>query len=148
MRRAHRIVTIASLLIAVLASRVVAQDGAVEVRFSGPAARAPNVAMVSLLRDSGVVQQGETALPASRRFDGVAPGVYDVRVEGAGLVTEVKRGVHVTAHQTLNLQVVPRLGTGAHVVIYAEAVLSREEIETRLRRLEVAVDSLRHARPR
>lgn len=146
MPRFPRLLPVVGVLAMVISRPSLAQNGWVEVRFTGSAAETQRHAvMVSLLQDSGVVRQGETVVPTDRRFVDVAAGVYDVRVEGAGVVTQVKRGVHLVAGQTLDLQFVLRPGTGADVTRYAAAVLSREEIEARLRRLEAAVDSLRHA---
>ena len=48
----------------------------------------PHAVMVSLIQNNGVIEQGETVVPNDHRFDGVAAGVYDVRVEGSGVVTQ------------------------------------------------------------
>jgi hypothetical protein len=117
--------------------------GTVEVRFSGSlAGTRTHSVMVSVVQNNGVVQQGETVIPDDKRFTGITAGTYDVRAEGAGLVTQVKRGVHVTAGQTLDLEFVMKAGTGAEVTEFAAAVLSREEIETRLRKLEAETADL------
>jgi len=100
--------------------------------------------MVSLIQNDGVVTQSEVVIPSGHRFD-VAPGVYDVRAEGDGVVTQVKKGVHVMAGTTLNLEFIMRPGSGAEVTRYAAAVLSREEIEARLRKLEGQVADLQKA---
>ncbi len=70
-------------------------------------------------------------------------GQYDVRVEGEGLVTEVKRGVPVFAGRDERVQVVVRPGEGLHVVEYAVACLSREEVAKRLAQLEAETSRLR-----
>ena len=149
MKARSRMLLLVFFLTGVIAARGVAQNGVVDVRFgSSQAGTRQHSVMVSLIRDSGVVEEGESVVPSGRRFSDVAPGVYDVRVEGAGIVTQVKRGVHVTANQTLNLEFVLRPGSGAEVTQYAAAVLSREEIEARLRKLEAAVTDLQRAAPR
>ena len=102
-------------------------------------------AMISVIRDGAVVAQGETTLRGEHSINRLEPGTYDVRVESDGVVTEVKRGVHVFAGQTLQLQFALHTGHGVHIVEYATGGLSREEIAARLHRLEVAVDSLRSA---
>ncbi|REJ82743.1 MAG: hypothetical protein DWQ36_06575 [Acidobacteria bacterium] len=83
--------------------------------------------------------------PNVRSFilDRLAPGVYDVRVEGEGLVTEVKKGVPVLAGRDEQVSVVVRPGAGVHIVEYAVAGLSREEVAVRLQRLEEETARLR-----
>lgn len=75
------------------------------------------------------------------------PGLYDVRAEGQGAVTEVKRGVHVFAGQDLNVNFVMHAGTGLRTVEYATGGLSREEVAARLAKLEAAVAKYRAAPP-
>jgi tetrahydromethanopterin S-methyltransferase subunit B len=60
-------------------------------------------------------------------------------------VTLVKKGVHVMAGKTLNLDFIMKPGSGAVVTEYAAAVLSREEIEARLKKLETQVAELQKA---
>jgi len=136
--------TITPLLALLVGSSALAAQstGSVETRFNSALAGTRNHSvMVSLIQNDGVVDQSETVIPSGHRFD-VAPGTYDVRVEGDGVVTQVKKGVHVFAGKTLNLEFVMRPGTGAEVTQYAAAVLSREEIEARLRKLEAQVSDL------
>lgn len=52
--------------------------------------------MISVLKDGTVVQQTEVEVSGLPPNFTVPVGVYDVRVEGDGMVTVVKRGVHVT----------------------------------------------------
>ena len=129
------------------ASALTAQDnsGAVETRFSssGAGTREHSV-MVSIIQGTGVVDQSETVIPSGHRFN-VPEGTYDVRAEGDGLVTQVKKGVHVVAGRTLNLEFIMKPGTGAVVTEYAAAVLSREEIEARLKKLESQTAELQKA---
>ena len=69
-------------------------------------------------------------------------GAYDVRFEGSGMVTEVKRGVQVLAGRTTDLRAVMRPGEGVHIVEYAIGGLAREEVAQRLRALEASVSEL------
>jgi hypothetical protein len=139
----NRSALVASLSLAALIPAV-AQTGQIEVRTSSSlAGTRQHPVMVSVIQNDGVVQQGETVVPSGRKFEDLKPGVYDVRVEGSGIVTQVKRGVHVIAGQTLNLEYALTAGTGgAEVTHYANAVLSREELEARVRKLEAQVAEL------
>ncbi len=103
--------------------------------------------MVSAIRDGAVVDQKEILTDRAPNqnaaiLDRAAAGTYDVRVEGDGVVTEVKKGVQVFAGRDASLQAVVRPGTGVHVVEYATGGLSREEIAARLGRLEAATATL------
>ncbi|HJR54851.1 MAG TPA: hypothetical protein VJ982_14220 [Gemmatimonadota bacterium] len=109
-------------------------------------------AMVTFLRDGAVVFQGETVLTKSPSTVSVGAqsqpfGQYDVRVEGEGFVTEMKRGVQLASRQNLTLQFILRPGEGAHVVEFAEGGLAREEVAQRLGALEAEVAQLRGATP-
>lgn len=106
-------------------------------------------AMVSAIRDGRIVEQQEMPLTTSRQFDAesIQPGVYDVRVEGEGLITEVKRGIHVFADQKTELTFDVRPGKGVHIVEYATGGLSREEVAARLAKLEAQVAELSKPRP-
>ena len=101
--------------------------------------------MISVIRGSQVVEQQETGLPSDRRITQVQPGAYDVRVEGDGVVTEVKRGVHVFANRELDLVFLIHAGKGVHIVEYAAGGLSREEVAARLEKLEASVAQLQKA---
>ncbi len=98
--------------------------------------------MGSAIREDGrVVDQNEKLLVrapnvVSLALDDLPAGLYDVRVEGDGLVTEVKRGVWVFAGRDSELNFVLRPGSGVHVVEYAVGGLSREEVAARLSKLE------------
>lgn len=107
------------------------------------------VGMVSAVTPDGrVAYQQERLLVAppnvvSFPLEELAPGIWDVRFEGAGLVTEVKKGVHVFAGRDGHLELVARPGTGVHIVEYAVAGLSREEVAARLAALEGSLARLR-----
>ena len=140
-------VRFAAGVLALLAPTVlVAQTGEISAHFAASApSLAGHPAMITVLREGSVLAQGETTLLGEHAFSRLDAGTYDVRVESDGAVTEVKRGVHVIAGHTLQLQFALRPGQGVHTVEYATGGLSREEVAARLHRLEVAVDSLRTA---
>jgi hypothetical protein len=98
--------------------------------------------MVSAIRDGAVIKQVEVNLNSTARF--VLPaGLYDVRLEGDGMETLVKRGIHVQAEEDTQVIGGPiRAGTGVKIVEYAVGGLSREEIAARLARLESAIAEL------
>lgn len=79
----------------------------------------------------------------SLTLEGLAAGVYDVRVEAEGVVTEVKKGVPVFAGRDESVHIVVRPGQGVHIVEYAVAGLSREEVAARLASLEAETGRLR-----
>ena len=88
--------------------------------------------MISVIRAGQVTEQQETGLPADKRTNQILPGVYDIRAEGDGMITEEKRGVHVFANRELDLIFVMHAGKGVHIVEYATGGLSREEVAARL----------------
>jgi hypothetical protein len=103
--------------------------------------------MVSAIRDGEVVEQQEMELPRDGRIgNNLTEGVYDIRVEGDGVVTEVKKGVHVFAGRELNLSHAMHAGKGARIVEYATGGLSREEVAARLAKLDEQVAELMKAR--
>jgi len=122
------------------------QTGTVNAHFTADDALREHPVMISAIQGGQVVEQQETKLPhADKRLNPLQPGVYAVRVEGDGAVTEVKRGVHVFAGREVDLQFVLHAGKGAHVVEYATGGLSREEVAARLANLEGAVKQIQQA---
>ena len=98
--------------------------------------------MVSVLRDGTILQQSERTYNNGLDFE-VPPGVYDLRLEAGGAVTEVKRGITVTEGQWVQLIGGPmRAGEGLHVVEYATGGMTREELAVRLIRLEETMTSV------
>lgn len=98
--------------------------------------------------DGELVDYAEELLvrsPNTQSFllDQLEAGVYDVRVESEGAVTEVKKGVPVFADRDERVSIVIRPGQGVHIVEYAVAGLSREEVAVRLAKLEAATEQLR-----
>src|SRR6266852_5740325 len=68
------------------------QPGAMYCRFSVSEANKVlqgRPAMVSAIRDGQVVEQQETQFNGDRQISPLQPGLYDVRAEGDGMVTEV-----------------------------------------------------------
>ena len=110
---------------------------------AGTPARASAITLEGRLVD--YAEQLLERSPNVRSFtlEGLAEGHYDVRVEGDGLVTEVKRGVPVFAGRDENVAVVVRPGEGLHTVEYAVGCLSREEVAARLASLEAETARLR-----
>ncbi len=102
-------------------------------------------AMISAIRHDSVIAQIETVLRNGERLSNIAVGQYDIRVESEGAVTEVKRGVQVIAGRGAQLQFALRPGQGVHIVEFATGGISREEVATRLARLEAAVTELQRA---
>jgi hypothetical protein len=104
--------------------------------------------MISALRDGKIVGQHEerSGNGSALRGGNLTEGLYDVRVEGEGVVTEEKHGVHVFGGQEVDLVFDLRPGKGVHIVEYATGPLSREEVATRLARLEAAVANLAKTR--
>jgi hypothetical protein len=108
------------------------------------------VVMVSLIANGAVVWQKETTLgnyPSEGNAEGVYNGFvpvgqYDVRVEGEGLQTLVKRGVSLTKGGEAQLLMDMRPGQGVHIVEYATGGLSREEMAARLMAAEKAIADL------
>jgi hypothetical protein len=104
--------------------------------------------MVSFIRDGAIFFQEETTTTESPNVVSVGSqdspaGVYDVRVEGDGIVTEMKRGVTLAGSKNMTLNFVVRPGQGAHVVEYAAGGLAREEVAERIAALEAEVATLK-----
>lgn len=107
--------------------------------------------MVSAIGNGKIVTQYEVLLvetpyDAHLILDSLPPGQYDVRVEGDGIVTEVKRGVQVFPGRDGSLIAVVRPGQGAHIVEYSTGGLAREEVAARIAKLEAAVAELQKGR--
>jgi len=98
--------------------------------------------MISCIREGEVVFQTEEANVGGGPYctiggsRDIPVGVYDVRVEGDGMLTQVKRGVLVTAQNQNTLTFTMELGEGVHTVEYSTGGLAREEVAARLRGLE------------
>ena len=102
--------------------------------------------MVTVIKDGEVMKQTEALLNSNARFS-LTPGLYDLRLEGDGMITLVKRGIHVTyGEKTAIIGGPMRAGSGVKTIEYATGGLSREEIAARLTKLEAAVAELTKAR--
>lgn len=98
--------------------------------------------MVSILRDAALVHQTEIRVGGLYR-ESFPFGRYDVRVEGEGMVTAVKRGINVTESGAgVDVHVPMLAGQGVHIVEYATGALSREQIADTLRSLEARIAKL------
>lgn len=108
--------------------------------------------MVSCIRDGAIAFQEETITTESPNQVSVGcqdmtVGTYDIRVEGDGIVTEMKRGVTLASSKNMTLKFVIRPGQGAHVVEYAAGGLAREEVAERIAALEAEVQRLKGTAP-
>jgi hypothetical protein len=104
--------------------------------------------MASFIRDGAIFFQEETLTTEAPNVASVGSqdspvGTYDVRVEGDGIVTEVKRGVTLAGPKNMTLNFVVRPGQGVHVVEYATGGLAREEVAQKIAALEAAVAELK-----
>jgi hypothetical protein len=98
--------------------------------------------MVSVIKDGEVVKQKEARINSNATFS-LPAGLYDVRLEGDGMQTLVKRGIHVKEGERTDIIGGPmRVGTGVKIVEYATGGLSREEVAARLQKLEAGVAAL------
>jgi len=137
---------LAAIVAAAPAAPAAAQDTGIDVRVGAASAsyQALNETafMVSVIKDGVIAQQQETENNSNVHFT-LAPGTYDVRIEGDGAITLTKRGVMVTAGHVTSLVGGPmRAGKGVRIVEYATGGLAREEVAARLARLDAEVGSL------
>ena len=99
--------------------------------------------MISIVKDGQVVDQKEVKIGFGPNFK-VEPGLYDVRLEGDGMVTLVKRGIHVFEGKSTDIVGGPmQAGKGVHIVEFAVGGLAREEVAARLARLDSEVAELK-----
>lgn len=104
--------------------------------------------MVSVIKEGAVLKQREVHVNSSASFT-LPAGLYDVRLEGDGMQTLVKRGIHVNEAERTNIIGGPmRVGPGVKTIEYATGGLSREEIAARLAKLEAAVAELQKRQTR
>ncbi|MCI0661503.1 MAG: carboxypeptidase-like regulatory domain-containing protein [Acidobacteria bacterium] len=102
--------------------------------------------MVSVIKDGELLMHRESQFNANVSYS-LPAGIYDIRVEGDGMLTLVKRGILVKAGETTEIIGGPmRVGTGVKIIEYATGGLSREEIAARLAKLEANVAELQKAR--
>jgi hypothetical protein len=96
--------------------------------------------MISILgRDGAVIKQSEGINAALVGFGNIKVGTYDVRVEGEGVTTVLKRGIAVLPDETTALHAQLLTGQGVHVVEYAGAI-SGEDLLARLTNLLTKLD--------
>jgi hypothetical protein len=95
-----------------------ATEGAIKVDpFPDPAdpaskALRERIVMISVLKDGSVVKQREVGVSDLPPSWSLPVGIYDVRVEGDGMVAVTKRGVHVTPNDGTDVRVPMRAGQG------------------------------------
>lgn len=118
------------------------------------AALAQGTYTISFIRDGKIVLQDEkppncpegkcraTIWSADKGYL-LAPGSYDVRVEGVGAITVVKNGVAVNPLETRELTFDLKPGQGVRIIEYATGGLAREEIAVRIKQLEAAIQELK-----
>lgn len=101
-----------------------------------------NLVLITVSANGRVFRQTEHRADGDwEYFPGVPIGPVEIRVEGEGFQTQVKRGIHITNERTfITFDLSP--GTGTKVTEYAPAAISREEIQGLLARLETAVREL------
>ncbi len=93
-----------------------------------------------------MVKQKEARINSNATFS-LPAGLYDVRLEGDGMQTLVKRGIHIKEGERTEIIGGPmRVGTGVKIIEYAAGGLSREEIAARLAKLEAGLAELQKAR--
>lgn len=99
-------------------------------------------ALISILADGKIVAQKETTLPFSSVLFSRVPGSYHVKLEGAGFKTLTKGPYQVIAGESCEVKATVEPGQGATVILFGDGPMSREEIATRIKRLEEAVAKL------
>ncbi len=84
--------------------------------------------MVSVIKDGEVVKQKEVHLNSNAYFS-LPAGIYDVRLEGDGMETLVKRGIQIKEGERTDIIGGPmRTGTGVKVIEYATTgVIARRD---------------------
>lgn len=139
---------ILACLLLPLAGAAAAKDPTAEIAVNVTAAMKDQAALketpvlISMILNGEVVHQKETKVGFDPNFH-VEPGLYDVRLEGDGLVTVVKRGIHAFEGKRTDIIGGPlQTGKGVHIVEYATGGLSREEVAARLAKLEAEVGEL------
>jgi hypothetical protein len=129
--------------------RMMAGDSAEAKKFNAAQQKmAGRAVMVSLLRDGKVVvqrevqiQEGEPAFPVNVTFEKVKAGRYDLRIEGEGVETVVKKGLHVAAKRELKIFADLLAGKGTRVIEYGkdgDLAAELEKVRKRIKQLEEA----------
>lgn len=98
--------------------------------------------LISIISDGKIVAQKETNLPFASVLFSKVPGEYFIKLEGRGMQTLTKGPYQVIKGESLNTMFAMEPGVGATVVQYGSSPMSREEVATRIKRLEEAVVKL------
>lgn len=105
-----------------------------------------NLVMMYLMRNGKVIKSGEVqddnGITDPLIWGNLAVGIYDVKEEGEGVGTIVKRGVIVSSGSNTDLKFLMKAGKGVHVVDYPTGAASADDVATRLAKLEAAVKEL------
>jgi|GEM_PF-5613707 len=104
--------------------------------------------LVSLIENGKVVRQQEVEVEYPTglfpvQWEGVPLGRYDIKFEGEGFETVVKRGLQVSAASPLKVIGDLRGGKGTRVIEYGKDGDPLDNVDARLRKLEAAVEALR-----
>lgn len=98
--------------------------------------------MVSILLDGKVAAQSEINMDSLQIFNDLPVGIYEVRAEGAGLGSIVKRGVAVTAKGDTEVRFLMKAGKGATVIEYSTWKGGRDDLLDLMKRVEKALERL------
>lgn len=106
--------------------------------------------LVSLVAEGEVVRQKEVEIEkfAGTVFvwDKVPAGVYDVKFEGVGIETVVKKGFIVNADTCVHVVADLKAGTGTRVIEYNETERELKAVKARLEKIEAELAKLRKAK--
>jgi hypothetical protein len=123
------------------------EKGQLYVNVSLPEGTRSRPLLVTVIKDGRIVAQNESN-PKEWALSGQFPiGLYEVRVEGEGVQTLVKRGYNVVVGPATTVECPVHEGQGVKVVEYASSPMTRDEIAGRLAHLETAVEELRKKNP-
>ncbi|MCI0457621.1 MAG: carboxypeptidase-like regulatory domain-containing protein [Gemmataceae bacterium] len=106
--------------------------------------------LVSLISDGKLVSQREVAItrPSGgywvqvHSFRQIPTGRYDVKFEGEGVETVVRKGLQVLADKTVTVYGDLKAGKGTRVIEYGKEGDPLADIRARLKKLEAAVEAL------
>ncbi|MBY0524065.1 MAG: carboxypeptidase-like regulatory domain-containing protein [Gemmataceae bacterium] len=104
--------------------------------------------LVSLLADGKVLRQKEVEVERYSGWvfvwDELAPGTYDVKFEGEGIETTVKKGFVVNPGRSVRVMGDLKAGSGTRVIEYNKNDL--KSLQERLEKLEAELEALRKAK--
>ncbi len=141
---------LALLLTVSVTGRLGGQQAAGQIRVthaSPEAAIARRAIMISFLQAGRVLYESQQRLGECCGLSSgeLPPGTYDVRIEGEGIVTEVRRGLLVISKRQTDVIIDLKAGKGLHTVDYATGGLSREELHARLNAIDSNLADIKKA---